>query len=500
MEVHMDSKNLPDNYRQKDITNLALNHLSVYGFFPTNKDFPLMGQNLITNYDFTNGDLNRTYLNKCDVIKSTFDLACLTGSIFRNTLFSYCSFEQVNFEGSAFEDVNFENISSFESTGFSSCNFYNCKVIKAEFIGSTFTNTLFDNTEFVSVKFKTLSFENVCFRNCTFRNCELWDLNCEFGDFVNVIIEDCVLSFHFFPYVFQNHENPIKIMKNVKVSVPSGETISYKEYREKVLPYLYIFYKQSGAYFAAANLAFQLDEKEEMYQIIENGFRQALMIKDFRMIKQYCKLMEKSQLFTLEERQLLYRRFLNAFPMEDLNSREYHNFVIHMNEVQSLLFENSILPRLKIDLKSNILSCDSNHIGEVISMIYEYIDLICSQEHSAKVSLSRNSPISFNVDLTDYIANLNVMLPIIICSTAITIASVTDKILDIRIKLKQLKQLSSPDDTNTDEEEIIQKVKEHQNKFSKCKVKFEAPVYFINNSNIQLEDKSKKNKKSRKYE
>lgn len=497
----MNNKNLPDNYNQKDILAMALEQLSYYGFLPSHKDFPIIGQNLISNYDFTNDDLNRTYLSSCDVINSIFDSACLTGSIFRNTSFTNCNFEQVNFEGSAFEDVSFENTNSFNSTGFSSCNFYNCKFVKAELIGATFTNTLFENTEFISVVFKTLSLENVYFRNCTFKNCDLWDLNCEFGEFTNVIIDASVISFQFLPYVFQNPENPIEIKENVKVSVPSGKIISYQEYKKELLPYLYIFYKKSGVFFAAANLAYHLGKKEDMYEIVENGFRQALMIKDFRMLKQYCKLTEKSQLFTVTERQMLYRRFLNVFPMENLNSREYHNFVIHMNEIQSLLFDNSVHPRLKIDLKSNILSCNSEQISEVISMIYDYVDLICSQDHTVKISLSRNSPISFNVDLTDYITNLNVMLPIIICSTAITIASVTDKILDIRIKLKQLKKMSSQEDkANLDEDTLIQKVQEHQIKFSKSKIKFDAPVYFIHNANIHLEDKSYNSKKIKKYE
>ena len=497
----MNNKNLPDNYNQKNIINTALKRLSAYGFSPSHKEFPLIGQNLISNYDFTNGDLSRTYLSICKVNDSVFDLACLTGSIFRNVSFTNCSFEQVNFEGSTFEDVHFASTASFESAGFSSCNFYHCKFTESEFIGAAFTNTLFEDTEFISVTFKTLSFENVYFRNCTFKECELWDLDCEFGDFVNVIMDASVLSFQFLPYIFQNSENPIKIKDNVTVYVPSGKTISYREYKEEVLPYLYIFYKKSNAYFAAANLAFQLNKKDEMYEIVENGFRQALMIKDFRMIKEYCRLMEKSQLFTMAERQVLYQRFLNAFPMEKLNSREYHNFVIHMNEVQSLLFDNSVHPKLKINLKSNILNDNSNQIGGVISMIYDYIDLICSQEHTSKISLSRNSPISFNVELTDYIANLNVMLPLIICSTAVAIASVTDKILDIRIKLKQLKKMSSSEKAvNLNEEAVIQKVQEHQERFSKCKIKFDAPVYFINNAYVQLDDKSSKNKKSKKYE
>lgn len=499
MEVPMNNENIPNNYYQKDIMNSVLDHLYAYGFSPSHKEFPLIGQNLISHYDFTNGDLNRTYLNTCEVIDSVFDLACLTGSIFRNVSFTNCSFEQVNFEGSSFEDVHFDNTYSFNSTGFSSCNFYNCKFTKSKFIGATFTNTLFENTEFVSVIFQTLSFENVYFRNCTFEACELWDLDCEFGDFVNVTMDGSILSFQFLPYVFQNSDNPIKIKDNVTVYVPSGKTISYQEYKENVLPYLYVFYIQSNAYFAAANLAFQLEKKDEMYEIVENGFRQALVMKDFRMIKEYCKLMEKSQLFTIAERQILYQRFLNAFPMENLNSREYHNFVTHMNDVQSLLFDNSVHPRLKIDIKSNIFKDNFIQIGEVVSMIYDYIDLICSQEHTAKISLSRNSPISFNVELTDYIANLNVMLPLIICSTAATIVSVTNKILDIRLKLKQLKGLSSSGNAaNLNEETLIQKVQEHQDRFSKCKIKFDAPVYFINNVYIQLEDKS--NKKSKKYE
>lgn len=497
----MNNKNLPDNFEKKSMLNSAVEHLSAYGFLPSHKDFPLTGQKLISNCDFTNGDLNRTYLMNCDVIKSIFDLGSFTGSIFYNTSFYNCSFEQVNFEGSTFEDVNFENNNSFDSTCFSTCNFYNCKFTQNNFIGATFTNTLFENTDFLSVSFKTLSFENVYFRNCNFQKCELWDLNCEFGDFSNVVMDACVLAPQFLPYVFQNPDNPIKINENVTVAVPSGKRISYREYREEVLPYLYIFYQQSGIYFPAANLAFQLDKKNEMYKIIENGFLEALMIKDFRMIKQYCKLTEKSQLFTFAERQLLYHRFLKAFPMENLNSREYHMFVIHMNDVQRLLFDNSVHPRLKMDLKSNIPSCNSEHMSQVISMIYEYVDLICSQDHTIKISLSRNSPITFNVDLTDYLTNLNVMLPLIICSTAMTIASVTDKILDIRIKLKQLNKMSSQKGKPTiDVEDVLQKVQEHQNGFSKCKIKFDAPIYFINNTNIQLEDKSRKDKKSKKYE
>jgi len=497
----MNEKNKSNDYRQKTAIIPASGNLSKYGFTPTHKDFPIIGQGISSNTDFINEVLSRTFLSECEIVNSTFDLSSLTGSIIRDTEFNECSFEQVDFEGSSFENASFINTKSFDSTGFSTCSFYNCEFENAQLIGVSLTNTLFENTNFSDVNFKTLSFENVIFRNCTFKNCELWDLNCEFGEFVNVVMNASTLPFQFFSKVYQNTQNPNEFKSNVKIAVPSGDFISYEEYKKQVIPALYMFYNQSESYFAAANLAFQLKKKDEMYQLIKNGLRQALAIKDFRMIKQYCKLTEKSLLFNLTERQFLYQRILDEFPMEQLNSREYHNFLVHMSDVKNLLFDNSVYPRLKIDLKSNIFSSNSKQIGKVVTMLYAYADMICSPHHTLKITLSKNSPISFGVDLTDYTTNLNVMLPVIICSTAITIATVTDKVLDIRIKIKQLKKMSSPEEkASIDEDAIIKKIQEHQNDFSKSQITFEAPVYFISNASVKLNDHSQTGKKAKRVE
>lgn len=138
---------------------------------PKNNVSHICNENVITE-NYYRKDMDHTISHNNHYLKTNFDYAASTGSLYKNDIFENCAMYQTDFEFCTFENCKFSSkkkvVSSFNCSDFINAEFTNIK-----FKACTFTGTLFEKCTFNNVDIQSSTLENALFDNCIFSNMNL---------------------------------------------------------------------------------------------------------------------------------------------------------------------------------------------------------------------------------------------------------------------------------------------------------------------------------------
>jgi hypothetical protein len=280
-------------------------------------------------------------------------------------------------------------------------------------IGCAFNDAYFEHVTFKDVKFKLSTYENAIFSNCKFVNCELCNINLDYVEFIDPTFEGCLFSMMQVPYA--HGLLPALINNPTCFSVTDDEKIiiSGSSYITHLLNALEVYYSYNFEYLPIANIYFCTKREGSGKAAIIRGIQLNLAKKDFRVVKHLCRMTQQYG-YTSNERQELYNRIVTFCSIQNLTAVEYHNFTLHIEGIRMVLLERFNMPKLSLLINTNITDDKPDMLASVIERIYAAANEICGDDCDIKIRLLRNSPISINIDLVDFLHNIYRFLPFLI--------------------------------------------------------------------------------------
>lgn len=343
--------------------------------------------------------LNHTIMENITLIDCNYEGACVTGSIFRNCKFINCSMDQADFEFCEFYNCEFEtkqiygcsfNSSSFVDTIFSSVSFESC----------TFTGVLFQKCSLSGVKIICSTLENAIYKQCSFFHMDLRCLNMDYIDFENPYMEDVTLPISQVTFMF----GALQYLKNTKdavfISKGNQGRMTPDEFFQEVAPLLCKHFSKTRQFFPLANIYLATGKLSEGRASVRQGVLAAMALKDFRMLKHFCKLTAYSNAFDSKAlRDLYYNYICRIFPQQN-GEIGVPNYTRHIMDIKGLLLSRIKSPNTSIVFETDIQQGESKKVGTLMDWIFSLAKRVGRFENGdIDVVLSYHSPLSVTIRL-----------------------------------------------------------------------------------------------------
>lgn len=435
------------------------------------------GINMTLTGKYDDYSLKRSSLIDSEVKKATFVNTAFTGSYFSDVSYLNTNFDESNMQYCQYIHNKLEYI-NIHSSNLSYSSFFNTTFIHVNFKGSTVSEILFEQCVFENCTFKSSMLENSVFIQCTFYNVVFINTNIEYIEFKNCKFKNVCLPMAQVPYVFglfqsmENLDNDIKLIADDKL-------ISLDEYKTLKDAFI-IYYTSISEYFPLANIYLANGEINIAYDSIVFGMQHAILQRNFRMLKFFCKQAKQKSIFSYNKLKGLYVLIEKYAAEQKFNLYEQRNFIYNIGEIRSILLENiDNFPTARISLQTNIDSSESEKIMQTI----EYIDSAISESCTQKIShieYHHNSDANFVIHLSaNYLEIILLVNTLIILSDNI-IDSVQQKIIrHQQIVLNKL-DISEKKKKSKDMENKSQKLQENGIKYT--------VQYIINNPSSDSHD------------
>lgn len=365
--------------------------------------------------NFKDKTLNHSIISNCKV-KSEFDNASATGSIFKKCEFEDCSINQTDFEFCSFSDSRF--IASHRAiASFNNSNFVNTTFKDINFEFCTFTGALFEDCVFKDVKIENSTLENAIFKNCNFSNVDLFNANTDFIELDDPKMDNVTLSLSQIPYMFGGLEYFFSTDDNVMAGSQNGGAVCTSEYKNHVIPLLLKFWEMNKAteaeyYFPLANVYLANKDYNRAVTNLRFGLKDAVNHHDFRMIKFYCKLISRSRLFdssALYNFYNLIKRFGTS--NENFSLSDSRSFVRNIGEIESVLFASYKKGKLFLRLRTNLSMADADKIGMILGKIFSFSKMRRAvSPNQVEMTLTENSPLIISLHIDGAAENVVMLL------------------------------------------------------------------------------------------
>lgn len=386
--------NLP-NYSDKEylmaIDKLAF-HVNIKDIFAVSKRNEGLG--ITISSDLSKKMYRQSYYRQCIFQGATLVDIGFTGSKFIDTQFIDCNFKNGNFHSCSFDNVK---ISSNESEPL---ELYNAGFHKSTFTDSIFenlfiyscgfTDAIFYNVKFINCTIRLCSLENAQFIDCRFENVNMSTLNIEYADFRNISAESCIFPFHTICSTFSLLNQLNDLYNNSVFSASALDNkISIQEY-QALLPEFRSYYTKNEKMFPLANIFISMDKIDLAYEAIMVGIIKAIQLRDFRSIKFLCKLVYLNNIFSVQQRRLLYENINKWISNEKFSLAEYHDYQLSASMIRDwLLNEDSQKPTLIFYLETNIQPQETLKQSEFLTIIDQLLEK-CDVS-SSSIELRHNS-------------------------------------------------------------------------------------------------------------
>lgn len=388
--------------------------LKLIGYDRGNREYRIQN-NIPLKENFTDKTLNHSIISNCK-INSKFDNASVTGSIFKTCEFEGCSINQTDFEFCSFYDSRF-TVSQRAIASFNNSNFINTTFEDIYFEFCTFTGALFQNCVFKNVKIENSTFENALFKNCSFYNVELFNANTDFIELDDPKMENVTLSLSQIPYMFGGLEYLFSTTDSVMAGSQNGGVVSTAEYKDHVIPLLIEFWemnKSSDAeyYFPLANVYIANRDYNQAVTNLRLGLKDAVNQRDFRMIKFYCKLIARSQLFDSSALYNFYN-LIKRFGTCNENSSlpDMQSFIRNIGEIENVLFASYKKGKLFLRLGTNLSMADADKIGMILGKIFSFSKMRRTvSPNQVEMTLTENSPLMISLRIDGDAENIVLLL------------------------------------------------------------------------------------------
>lgn len=310
-------------------------------------------------------NLNKKNLRKSYYKECTFDGVSgksigFAGSKFDKIIFNNCDFENGNMHSCDFSNVKFSGNGKdrhiLQGVGFHKSVFVNCIFQNLSIFSCGFTDAIFYNTTFENCTIKLCSLESAQFKNCNFLCTNMATLNLEYVEFDNIGAESSIFPFITIPVAHGLLKILPSLADNNVIYSASNEnhSISIKEYMCLLDDFERYYYK-IGNYHALTNIYVFQNRIEESYEALTAGILNAIKIKDFRMLRQYCKLVYSCDIFTIWQRRKLYENIMKWIEIQNLSLSENHYYQLYSGSIREMLLNNDYQkPTLYFYLETNI--------------------------------------------------------------------------------------------------------------------------------------------------
>lgn len=360
--------------------------------------------------DFSRKMLNHTIMEHITFRGCNFDEASITGSIFRHCKFINCSLYQADLEFCEFYSCYFESekpiVSSFNASSFVDTEFYQIR-----FHSCTFTSSLFQDSSFHGVTISVSTLENALFRACSFFNMDLRLLNMDYIELDHPHMYNVILPLDQIPFIFGAISYLKDTEDSVKISKGKCGTMTLESFFKDAVPLLCTHFQSSEQFFPLANIHFSLGRNDCGYQAIRQGLLYSMSVRDFRMIKHYCKLIAYTGAFRPNTLHDLYHNYICRLYPQNHEPMDKPNYARHIMEIKSLLFSTEQKSSFSITMGTNIQVFESGKVAALLDPIFslaKYNGAV--RNNDIEVSLRQNSPLQLTIQLSGDEVTLAILL------------------------------------------------------------------------------------------
>lgn len=347
--------------------------------------------------DFGGEIVNHTIMEYVTLQRCNYDEACVTGSIFRNCKFIDCSMDRADFEFCEFYHCEFI-IKKIDGCSFNSSSFIDTSFNDVHFDSCTFTGAFFQKCLFNRVQIEYSTLENALFKQCSFYHMDVRYLNMDYIDLEQPHMEDVVLPFSQVPFIFGAPQYLKETTDAVFIAKGDHGRMTPAAFFCDAVPLLCSHFTKTGQFFPLANLHFSLDNREKGIRAVEQGIVASLAIRDFRMLKYFCKLAADSDAFPPRTLRKLYHNFIcRLYPQHSAES-DIPNYARHITEIKALLFSKAKRPTVSLSLKTDINQGEHHKLGILVDSLFAMAKCRGSfQNDDIEVVLGYHSPLTVTV-------------------------------------------------------------------------------------------------------
>lgn len=344
--------------------------------------------------------LNHIIVEHVQFIECIFDEASVTGSIFRYCEFVDCSLDMADFEFCDFYGCKFQSkvpvLASFNESCFTDTLF-----LGTTFRSCTFTGAFFQGCQFDRVKILVSTLENSIFRQCQLSNMDLRVLNMDFTEFDQPKMNNVILPLDQIPFAFGFLQYLYHTEDSVKISKGEHGSITPLSFFNMVVPLLCSYFIQSEQFFPLANIYFATGQEELGFKAITDGLRASIALRDFRMIKHFCKLIAYSGAFPASALHNLYHNYIcRLYPRSEISPNS-PNYARHIVEIKALLFQSSQKASFRLTFGTNIKLQDTERIGTFIRSVFSIAKHGGTfQDNDVELTLRQNSPLQATIQVS----------------------------------------------------------------------------------------------------
>lgn len=399
----------------------------------------LEGANGVTlNGDYTLARVSHNYFSDCIFDTSSLDSVAGTGSIFTNVKFLNTNIENAGFSNGTMDNCYFENCtlnnSNFSNSYICNTTWKDCDLKGLNISASYLINCKFSGTLTKPGNLNETHFESVELNDIRFTN-----LNLEYALFENIKTHNTILPFSQIPYIFGGIDYLLNTNDNVRISshINQRESISTSEYIA-VLSDMEVFYSYKNELFPLANILLSLDRKDEALYAALCGIVLSIKENDYRMCKNFAKLLTFKEFFSAEQLNSLYKEIETRISIKDLSEAEFFQYNKYIFDIRSLLTDNPNNKTITLSLKTNIENTDSKAASLLIDMIDHFTHLDGVNLTQPRITISHNSPLLLAVTISGLSLAKIIAITGLILTTVAGVCKSLNEIADLILKIQKI--------------------------------------------------------------
>lgn len=351
----------------------------------------------LTDENFQGKILNHTIMEYVTLRGCNYNEACVTGSIFRNCKFINCSMDRADFEFCEFYQCEFQiekidgcsfNSSSFIDTSFDDTHFYYC----------TFTGTFFQRCLLNRVYIECSTLENALFKQCNFHHMDIRHLNMDYIDLEHPYMEEVVLPLSQISFIFGGPQYLKETTDTVFIAKGDHRRMTPATFFQNVVPLLCSHFTKTEQFFPLANLYFATGNYKEGICAVEKGIIASIAIRDFRMLKYFCKLAANSNTFSTSVLRDLYHNYICRLYPQNSAEVDIPNYARHIMEIKALLLGKTKNPAFSLSLQTDIDQGEHHKLGKFVDSLFAMAKCRSTfQRSDIEIALSYHSPLTVTI-------------------------------------------------------------------------------------------------------
>lgn len=283
--------------------------------------------------------------------------------------------------------------------------FFDCKLINIFLNSANLGDSIFENGEIINNKWRSVLVENMMIKNSILKDMRFASQNFDFLTIENIKTYNTVIPFPALPNII----NGISYLYNTNDDIrftscnEKNDRISKNEYIELINSFE-TYYTYVKEYFPLANILISQERLQEALYVTYLGIIQSLKLRNFRMIYQFCKLIQINSQFTIQHKKRLYQQIQieiakEEIAKEELSTEDYMFLNMYLGKIKDLLLSTTIMPCL-LFIKTNIDSTESEKISLFIQQIENLLSSHVKENEEHFIELRHNSLENFIIQIT----------------------------------------------------------------------------------------------------